>query len=381
MSDAYFRLKLIVFALISASFTNIYITQPVLPILQDEFSVDLIIVSLTMSAVIVGIALSNLPFGMLVDRYPIKPIILIGGVMLALAGIVCVYTESINILIAARFVQGLFIPALTTCLAAYLAKTLPVENLTVVMGSYVSATVLGGMGGRLLSGWIHPPLEWRYAFISASVFILIATFMAVKWLPKASKNQAIKKTSVSFIELLKNKDISFIFLCSMCSFAAFSSVFNFLPFRLESDLFNFTTEQTTLVYLVYITGIFMGTTSGKLSNRFGSGNTILLGSAIFCFALLLIMLPSIKAIIIGLVCVCMGFFMIHAAAVGALNKKLSSGHGRANALYVMFYYTGGGLGITIAGFVLKHNDWNAMICLSIVLLAIPVLTGLNERKL
>ena len=27
------------------------------------------------------------------------------------------------------------------------------------MGSYVSATVLGGLGGRLLGGWIHPPLD------------------------------------------------------------------------------------------------------------------------------------------------------------------------------------------------------------------------------
>ena len=51
----------------------------------------------------------------------------------------------------------------------------------------------------------------------------------------------------------------------------------------------------------------------------------------------------------------MGFFMVHAAAVGALNKKLASGHGRANALYVLFYYIGGGLGITAAGFAYKQG--------------------------
>ena len=39
MTDtSYFRLQLIVFALVSASFTGIYITQPVLPILQREFA-------------------------------------------------------------------------------------------------------------------------------------------------------------------------------------------------------------------------------------------------------------------------------------------------------------------------------------------------------
>jgi YNFM family putative membrane transporter len=184
MADrSYFRLQFIVFALVSASFTNIYITQPVLPVLQSEFSADMVLVSFTVSAVILGIALSNLPFGFLADRLSIHPIILTGGVMVAAAGLICAVTKDIRVLIGARFLQGIFIPALTTCLAAYLAKALPVARLNVVMGSYVSATVLGGLGGRLLGGWIHPPLHWRYAFVSASILILIATFVALKELP------------------------------------------------------------------------------------------------------------------------------------------------------------------------------------------------------
>ncbi len=378
--ESYFRIKLIVFALVSASFTNVYITQPVLPILEDEFAVDLVMVSFSISAVILGIALSNLPFGMLIDRYDIQPIVLVGGVMVAAAGLVCASTENFWVLIAARFVQGLFIPALTTCLAAYLAKTIPLSSLSVVMGSYVSATVLGGLGGRLLGGWIHPPLHWRYAFITASVFILVATFMAVKWLPKPAKSLSVNKTPVSFIELLKRKELFLIFLCAMGSFSVFSSVFNYLPFRLEGDPFNFSTESITLIFLVYITGIFMGPTAGRLSNRFGSGNTLLLGSLILGVSLLIILMQSVVAIVIGLIGVCMGFFMVHAAAVGALNKKLSSGHGRANALYVLFYYIGGGLGITAAGFAYKQGGWNVMILLMMVLLTIPVVTGFNERK-
>ena len=61
-----FRLQFVVFFLVSASFANIYITQPVLPLLQDEFGVDLVVVSLTVSFVILGMTLSNLPFGVLV---------------------------------------------------------------------------------------------------------------------------------------------------------------------------------------------------------------------------------------------------------------------------------------------------------------------------
>jgi len=76
-----------VFALVSAAFLNIYITQPVLPVLQAEFGSDMVRVSLTVSAVILGIALSNLPFGYLSDRWPIHPMILTGGLVVALAGL------------------------------------------------------------------------------------------------------------------------------------------------------------------------------------------------------------------------------------------------------------------------------------------------------
>ncbi|MCM2290163.1 MAG: MFS transporter, partial [Sulfuritalea sp.] len=121
--------QLLIFALVAAAFTNIYITQPVLPVLADEFKVDAAVASLTVSATVLGIALSNLPFGRLGDRYPLRPLILTGGTMVGVAGLLAAMTENFSMLVAARFIQGLFLPALTTCVAAYLANNLPVARL------------------------------------------------------------------------------------------------------------------------------------------------------------------------------------------------------------------------------------------------------------
>ena len=382
MNDtSYFRLQLIVFALVSASFTNIYITQPVLPILQTEFAADMVLVSFSVSAVILGIALFNLPFGFLADRLPIHPIILIGGIAVASSGLICALTDHLWILIAARFVQGAFIPALTTCLAAYLAKTLPADRLNVVMGSYVAATVLGGLGGRLLGGWIHPPLHWRYAFVSAAALIIIATIAAFRSLPRTASDAGQQAETFGFMALLKRREILLIYLCATGSFAIFSSVFNYLPFRLAAPPFNFSTEMTTLLYLVYIVGIFMGPLAGKISNRIGSGNTLIGGSLVLGAALTLILLPSITGVILGLLGICAGFFSIHAAAVGALNRMLARGQGKANALYVMFYYLGGWVGITVCGIAYKHAGWSAVVFICIFLLIIPAGTGVWERKI
>src|SRR2546425_12568757 len=174
------RLQTIVFCLVAASFTAVYITQPVLPVLQVEFGVSETTASLTVSAVILGIALANLPFGGLADRYPIRPLLLGGASVVSAASLMCAATKGSWLLIAARFVQGLFIPSLTTCLAAYLARSLPLARLNVVMGSYVSATIAGGLGGRLLGGWIHPPLHWRYAFVTPAALLIAAAAAAAR---------------------------------------------------------------------------------------------------------------------------------------------------------------------------------------------------------
>jgi YNFM family putative membrane transporter len=86
------------------------------------------------------------------------------------------------------------------------------------------------------------------------------------------------------------------------------------------------------------------------------------------------------AVLLGLFGICTGFFTIHAAAVGSLNRKLARGHGRANALYVLFYYTGGWLGITGSGFAYRLGGWSAVVYCGLFLLIIPLIAGIGERK-
>ena len=249
------------------------------------------------------------------------------------------------------------------------------------MGSYVAATVLGGLGGRLLGGWIHPPLHWRYAFVSAAALIIFASVAAFRNLPRTASDSAQQVDAFGIIALLKRREIVLIYLCASGSFAIFSSVFNYLPFRLAEPPFNFSTEMTTLLYLAYTVGIFMGPLAGKISNRIGSGKTLIAGRILLGAALTLFLLPSILAVVTGLLGICAGFFSIHASAVGALNRMLSGGQGKANALYVMFYYMGGWAGITVCGIAYKNGGWTAVVMICLSLLIIPLCTGIGEHKI
>jgi YNFM family putative membrane transporter len=54
-------LQALVFSQVCAAFTTIYITQPVLPVIRQEFGVDATTASYTIAAVVLGIALATLP--------------------------------------------------------------------------------------------------------------------------------------------------------------------------------------------------------------------------------------------------------------------------------------------------------------------------------
>lgn len=374
------NLQGLVFGLVAAAFTNIYITQPVLPVLALEFGLDEAQASLSVAMVILGIALATLPFGRLVDRYPLRPLILMAGGGVSLAGVVCGVTDHYSAMVAARFVQGLFLPALTTCVAAYLANSLPAERLNVVMGAYISATVVGGLGGRLLGGFLHPPAHWRYAFFSAALLVFIAACLAAWRLPGVNKTPPHHEEALSYRQLLATWSVVRLYLAAFGAFWVFSAVFNFLPFRLGSAPFNASTGVITLVYISYLAGAVMGPLAGRMANRIGSGSTMVAGTLLQGAALGVMLIPSWIAVMMGLVIGCAGFFTTHAAATGALNRRLVASRGRGNALYVLFYYAGGTAGITASGYAYRAGGWLAVVAASGLVLLIPFLVGAIERQ-
>lgn len=372
------RLQTLVFCLVAAGFTSIYITQPVLPVLQLEFGVDETIASFSISAVIFGIALSNVPLGILADRYPIKPIIMVGSLVVMVCGLLCAVTDSIVLLVVARFFQGLSIPSLTTCLAAYLSRSVSKERLNVVIGSYVSATVAGGLVGRLLGGWIHSLVHWRYAFVISTVLLLAATIAASRFLPPKEEETETETESIGIIALMAQKDLLRIYAVASAAFFVFSAIFNYLPFYLSGPSFQASTEIITSLYLSYIIGIIVGPLAGKLSNKAGNGVTIALGAAVFGISMGLTLIQSMWAIVASLIGICAGFFAIHAAAAGSLNRKLTASRGLANSLYVLFYYLGGFIGITVSGYGYVWAGWPGVVTLGGAALLVTFIIGIGE---
>jgi YNFM family putative membrane transporter len=367
-----------VFALVATTFLTIYVTQPVLPVLKEEFGVTPGVASLTVSAVVLGIALANLPFGVLADRFPIRPIVLGGGAVVALTSLACALTRHIGVLIAARFVQGLFIPSMSTCLAAYLSHALPPDRLAVVMGWYVSATVAGGMGGRLLGGLVFPAAHWRLAFAAAAALVAGAVMAAMRWLPRAPPLSASTPEAAGFLALLARPELLRMFAVGFFAFFVFSAMFNYAPFYLSGAPLRLPVRVITLLYLAYLFGIAAGPFSGILTRRIGTGFTLIAGCAVFAVSAALTLVPFLPAIAASFAGICGGFFAMHAAAVGSLNARLTESRGRANSLYVLLYYLGGAAGISAGGAAYARWGWHGTAAVGGLALLVPLSVGVTE---
>jgi YNFM family putative membrane transporter len=378
-TESSFGLQLAVFGLVTAAFANIYVPQPALPALGRALGIGAARASLLVSGVVLGIALANLPVGALADRRPVRGLVLTGGLVVGLAGVVAPLVPGFALLVALRFVQGLFIPTLTTAIVACLSRTLPAAKLNVVMGSYVSATVAGGLGGRLLGGFLAA-YDGRVALAVSGALLLVATIVTLPALPAGPPPAPAAGENVGFGALLRRRELLRMYVVAFGAYFVFSSVFNYLPFYLAGPPFALPTRIVTLLYLSYVVGIVIGPLSGALSNRIGNGATMTVGSLVCAAALALTLVPTLPAVLVALVGVCAGFFPIHAAAAGALNRRLVAGRGRANSLYVLFYYVGGAAGITVCGAAWEAAGWRAVVGVCGGALIVPLVTGLVEWR-
>jgi MFS transporter, YNFM family, putative membrane transport protein len=142
--------------------------------------------------------------------------------------------------------------------------------------------------------------------------------------------------------------------------------------------FEASTELITLTYFSYLIGILIGPVAGNLSNRIGNGAVMALGAVVLGLSLAATLVKAVPVIAVSLATICAGFFSIHAAAAGSLNRRLESSRGRANSLYVLFYYLGGFTGISLSGKMYVSHGWPGIVAMGLVMLVIPLSSGLWE---
>ncbi|MBU2022918.1 MAG: MFS transporter, partial [Gammaproteobacteria bacterium] len=138
-------------------FANVYVTQPLLPMIANEFSISPLQASGSFTITTLTLGISLLFYGPISDALGRKGIMVMTMVGITLTTFCLSLVQSYESLLALRALQGFFLAGLPAIAVAYLGDEYTPEALMVAVGLYISGNTLGGIGGRLIGGFVG---EW-----------------------------------------------------------------------------------------------------------------------------------------------------------------------------------------------------------------------------
>jgi MFS transporter, YNFM family, putative membrane transport protein len=346
----------------TAAYADMYLTQPILPLLSQEFGVGPARAGLTVSAVVLAIAGAASLYGPLSDALGRRRVMAGAMALLALATVACAFAPSLPVLVALRALQGLFVPGMTAVSVAYAGDRFAPSELSGVVGGVIGASVVGGLLGRVGAGFVTAHGGWRAAFAVFAALTLLAS--AGLW-SELSPARALVRTGFraatrGMLGHLASPRLAGAFLVGASLFFGWIGVFTYLPYHLAGR-WGLSTGPVSSVYLVYAAGVLASPVAGRLSGRLGARRLIGWGLVVEALGMVATLAGSLPVLVAGLVVLVLGTFTAQAVAPAFVNQSARTAKGGASALYLTFYYLGGTLGSVLPGLAWQAWGWPGVV--------------------
>src|SRR5690606_1067484 len=153
------------------------------PAILDSLHADISQVIWVTSAYLLTYAVPLLVTGRLGDRFGPKNIYLIGLAVFTLASLWCGLSGTIEMLIAARAVQGLGAALMTPQTMAVITRTFPPDKRGAAMGLWGGVAGLATLVGPILGGVLVDNLGWEWIFFVNVPVGIVAFVLAWKLVP------------------------------------------------------------------------------------------------------------------------------------------------------------------------------------------------------
>jgi DHA1 family bicyclomycin/chloramphenicol resistance-like MFS transporter len=161
--------------------STIYV--PSVPAIAHALHTPVARVQLTFVAYLLAFALSMLVLGPLSDRLGRRRTVLCGLALSAVASILCAVSPTIELLIAARALQGV-----GACAGLVVGRALtreiwgPAAAAQVIAGRAIAATLMQACA-PVLGGYLQASFGWRANFLAVAVMAGFATILMIRYVP------------------------------------------------------------------------------------------------------------------------------------------------------------------------------------------------------
>jgi YNFM family putative membrane transporter len=352
------------------AFATLYLPQPILPLLAQEFGVTETDAALLTAVAMAPLGIAPILYGYLADRISAKRVLRVAVALLAVNELLLALVPGFWSMLGLRLAQGLVLPAVFTSLITYSANTAGPGRVRNAVNLYIGATIIGGFSGRFVGGFVSEYLHWRAAFG------LLALLLALAWLAlgglRGDTRPKLDQMGLSALrEVLRRPVNRNAYVGIFLVFFVFASVLNYVPFRLKS-LDPMIKESTiALVYVGYLSGALIALNGVRIARRLGGElRGIFLGLVLLAAGVTGMTTTSLAQVFLFVLLMCAGFFLIHSLLTAFLNHHAVNGKGVVNGLYISFYYSGGALGGWLPGYLYRGAGWEPYLSALVALLVV-----------
>ncbi len=167
--------------------TDLYLAS--LPSLGSVFNVPVATVQLTLSLFVIGFGSAQLLVGPLSDRFGRRPVLLVGLGLYVAASALCALSQSIELLIAARFLQALGCCAAVMIARAIVRDAYAPEHSARVIARASTWISLAPIIGPILGSWLQVTFGWRSAFVALGIFSAVVMAACILRLPETNEHK------------------------------------------------------------------------------------------------------------------------------------------------------------------------------------------------
>ncbi|MGR5061428.1 MFS transporter [Photobacterium sp. DNB22_13_2] len=346
-------------------FCNLYLFQPMLPLMAENFAVSATKVNWLVAAATLALAVTLVPWAVWSERIGRRPVMLISLTLLPIIGFLMLTAESLLMLSLSRALMGAALAGFAAVAVAYMAEEFTSRALMLAVGGYISANSLGGIVGRISGGFLSERYGWQGAVICMAIFSLVVAIAIYFLLPeqrnfKPAKGQ-LRQQSYSVLVHLRTPELWQAMMIGGVNFALFVNLYSVMGFRLVAEPYFVPVSWASMIFLCYLSGTISAKLSGRWTQRFSAVLGMVLGTCISAMGMWVAWYESVYAMVLGLLLISSGSFFTHSLAYGWVSQRATTAKATATALYLVHYYAGGSLG----GFYLigcwQYFGWTGVI--------------------
>lgn len=254
---------------------------PSLPGITDYFGTTEATSQLSVSLYLTAVAVLQLVFGPLSDKFGRRPVILIAFCIMIVGTLICIFATTIEWFLAGRIIQASASAGLV--LSRAIARDITQGTDAAVLIAYITMGMsLAPMIGPLIGGYLDEFYGWQASFYLTLGFGIFALSLAYIDLGETNKEKqnSVKEQIEAYPELLRSRRFWGYAITAMFSSGAF---FAFLGggSLLADRVYGLSPSQYGFYFMFISLGYLLGNMiSGRVTKRIGINQMILSGNII-----------------------------------------------------------------------------------------------------